>query len=364
MDTPGNHGTPGAGAQPGANDGAALRERFEAHERLASERRKKGIAIAVALFLAFFLFFSMAANMLLLVTAGATSSGGGVSRVREKEVVAGGRDKIAIIPLDGVIMTRKSSQSDSFDMVTRFAEHLRKASEDDQVKGVILAINSPGGSVTPSDIMYNEVVRFKKKHGKAKPVVTLMEDVTASGGYYVAAPSDWIVAHPTTICGSVGVYMGYMRLEKLFKKLGVEEEIIKSGSRKDMGSPFRELTPEEKAIVEGMVAVVFSRFKEIVAKGRGDKVKMERIADGRVFIGEQAKEVGLVDEIGYLEDAVAKMKSLTGNATLSAVRYSTRVSFIESMMHDLSRSGPPSVRELVDDNYGQLLYLWRPACIQ
>jgi protease-4 len=171
------------------------------------------------------------------------------------------------------------------------------------------------------------------------------------------------VAHPTSITGSIGVYMGYIRLENLFRKLGVDEEIIKSGGHKDMGSPFRELTEEERAILKGMVSIVFDRFKSIVLEGRGDKVNahLKVIADGRVFIGSQAKDVGLVDEIGYLDEAVAKISSLSGVQDPTVVRYSARVSILENLMNDLGGIRPPAISDLTKDPYCGLMYLWRPG---
>jgi protease-4 len=180
------------------------------------------------------------------------------------------------------------------------------------VKAIILRIDSPGGGVGPSQEIHREILKVKSK----KKVVTSMGSVAASGGYYIACASDLIVANPGTITGSIGVLMEFTNIEELFKKIGIKGVVLKSGEHKDIGSPFREMTPEEKKIIQGVIDNVHQQFIMAVAKGRKlDQAKVVEIADGRILTGEQAKQLGLVDQIGNLQDAidiVAKMVGIEG----------------------------------------------------
>jgi protease-4 len=210
-------------------------------------------------------------------------------------------DKIAVVEIKGVI-TESSS----------IIEEIRQYQEDDGVKAIVLRIDSPGGGVGASQEIYREISKVKMK----KKVVTSMGSVAASGGYYIACASDRIVANPGTITGSIGVLMEFTNIEELFKKIGIKGVVLKSGEHKDIGSPFREMTPEEKKIMQDVLDNVHQQFIEAVAKGRGlEREKVAQIADGRILTGEQAKQCGLVDEMGNLQDAidmVAKMVGIEG----------------------------------------------------
>jgi protease-4 len=214
-------------------------------------------------------------------------------------------DKIAIIEIKGVI-TQSSG----------IIEEINQYQEDEGVKAIILRIDSPGGGVGPSQEIHREILRAKLK----KKVVTSMGSVAASGGYYIACASDLIVANPGTITGSIGVLMEFTNIEELFKKIGIKGVVLKSGEHKDIGSPFREMTPEEKKIVQAVIDNVHQQFIEAVAKGRKmDQSKVAEIADGRILTGEQAKQIGLVDQLGNLQDAVditAKMVGIEGKPNL------------------------------------------------
>jgi protease-4 len=169
------------------------------------------------------------------------------------------------------------------------------------VKAIILRIDSPGGGVGPSQEIHREVSKAKKK----KKVVASMGSVAASGGYYIACASDAIIANPGTITGSIGVVMQFSNFEELLKKIGVKGVVLKSGEHKDIGSPLREMTPEEKKIMQGVLDDVHRQFIQAVAEGRNlDRAKVVQIADGRIFTGQQAKELGLVDQVGNLQDAI------------------------------------------------------------
>jgi protease-4 len=207
-------------------------------------------------------------------------------------------DKIAIVEIRGVI-TQSSG----------IIEEIHQYLEDEAVKAIILRIDSPGGGVGPSQEIYREVMKIKSK----KKVVTSMGSVAASGGYYVACASDLIVANPGTITGSIGVIMEFTNIEELFKKIGIKGVVVKSGELKDMGSPFREMTPEERRVIQGVIDNVHEQFIQAVADGRKlDRSKVAQIADGRILTGEQAKQLGLVDQIGNLEDAIDTTAKLVG----------------------------------------------------
>jgi protease-4 len=207
-------------------------------------------------------------------------------------------DKIAIVEIRGVI-----TQS------SEIIEEIHQYLEDEGVKAIILRIDSPGGGVGPSQEIYREIIKIKSK----KRVVTSMGSVAASGGYYVACASDLIVANPGTITGSIGVLMEFTNIEELFKKIGIKGVVVKSGELKDMGSPFREMTPEERRIIQGVIDNVHQQFIQAVADGRKlDRSKVAQIADGRILTGEQAKQLGLVDQIGNLEDAIDTTAKLAG----------------------------------------------------
>ncbi|MCJ7749067.1 MAG: signal peptide peptidase SppA [Desulfobacterales bacterium] len=214
-------------------------------------------------------------------------------------------DKIAIIEIRGVI-TQSSG----------IIEELNQYQEDEGVKAIILRIDSPGGGVGPAQEIHREILKVKSK----KKVVTSMGSVAASGGYYIACASDLIIANPGTITGSIGVIMEFANIEELFKKIGIKGVVLKSGEHKDIGSPFREMTPEEKKIIQGVIDNVHQQFVQAVAKGRKmEQEKVMQIADGRILTGEQAKQIGLVDQIGNLQDTidiVAKMAGIEGKPNI------------------------------------------------
>ncbi len=207
-------------------------------------------------------------------------------------------DKVAVLKISGII----TDPSD----INRYIEDL---AERDDVKAVVLRIDSPGGGVGPSQEIYREVIKLKEK----KKVVVSMGSVAASGGYYIASAAHRIVANPGTITGSIGVIIEFMNVEELLKKVGLKGYVIKSGRFKDIGSPLRKMSKEEKKFLQKLIDEVHSQFVEAVAKGRNLDVKeVRKIADGRIFTGAQAKRLGLVDELGNLADAVDLSGRLAG----------------------------------------------------
>ena len=216
-------------------------------------------------------------------------------------------DKIAVVEIQGVI-----TQS------SRVIEEIHQYLADEGVKAIILRIDSPGGGVGPSQEIYREVVKAKEK----KKIIASMGAVAASGGYYVACASDLIVANPGTITGSIGVIMQFSNFEDLLKKIGIKGVVLKSGEHKDIGSPFREMTPEEKKIMQETLDNVHQQFIQAVAKGRKlDRERVLPIADGRIMTGEQAQKLGLVDKLGNLQDAIDEATKLVGISGKPQVLY-------------------------------------------
>ena len=212
-----------------------------------------------------------------------------VSRMDDLPFARG--EKVGVIAVSGLI-------SDSEPTI----EQLKKFVKDDSVKAIVLRINSPGGGVAPSQEIYEEVKKARAK----KPILASMGALAASGGYYIACAAQKVYANPGTITGSIGVIMPFMNVKDLVEKIGLKGMTVKSGVFKDMGSPLRDMTPRERELLQGVVDNVHLQFVNAVADGRNlDREDVLRIADGRIFTGEQAKGLGLVDVLGNLEDAVS-----------------------------------------------------------
>ena len=233
--------------------------------------------------------------------------------LKEFVVEGEGEGKIALIYLKGVLVSqpRQGLIRTRPSQVQELVSALRLIEVDDEVKAVVIAIDSPGGTTTASDILYHEIMDFKQRTNKK--VVAAMFDVAASGGYYAALPADWIMAHPTTITGSVGVIFMRPKLTGLLDKVGVDMEITKSGEDKDMGSPFRPTTPEEADMFQAIIDDYAARFHMLVAKHRTlTPANMEIVKTARIFTANQAKKIGLIDQIGYIQDAFTKARQLSG----------------------------------------------------
>jgi protease-4 len=308
--------------------------------------------------------------LLALVTAGCISISlfPQTMPLREKTVQGTATDKILMMDISGVISEKGSSNplSESEDLVALIKEELTLAAEDSQIKSLLLRINSPGGTVTASDVIHHEINEFKSK--RKIPVVAVIMDVGASGGYYIAVAADRIIAHPTSVTGSVGVIMLRVNAEGLLQKIGVEAGAIKSGAKKDIGSPFRPMSEEERAIFQSMINGFQSRFLEVVTKGRkalpADQLKL--IADGRVLTGPQAVQLGLVDQIGYLDDGIAAAKQLAGLADARVVMYVRPGTYKNNIYSQapgtstLEALANLDIMGLVRGGTPQFLYLWMP----
>ena len=228
-------------------------------------------------------------------------------------------DQVAVIHVDGVIVGGRGQaglfgDGGGTDSIIR---QIQSARDDAAVRAVVIRINSPGGSAPASQEVGEEL---KKLRASGKVVVASMGDVAASGGYWIAALCDKIYANPGTITGSIGVYIPYANWQELFKKVGVSGEKIKSGPHKDMLSPERPMTDKERAIVQEMVDDLYEQFVAVVAEGRKmDPAKVRQLADGRIYTGRQARSLGLVDEMGTMEEAVrsaAKTAGISGKPVL------------------------------------------------
>jgi protease-4 len=207
-------------------------------------------------------------------------------------------EKVALVRVEGVIL-------DSKDIIDEIKDYVSDAS----IKAIVLRVNSPGGGVAPSQEIYEEVLKAKEK----KKVVVSMGSVAASGGYYIACPADMIVANAGTLTGSMGVIMEIPNIEGLMQKIGIENQVVKSGKYKDIASVFKTMSPEEKALLQEVLDDVHDQFIKAVSEGRGIAIEEVRLlADGRIFTGRMAKDVGLVDELGNLERAIKLAGELSG----------------------------------------------------
>jgi protease IV len=239
-------------------------------------RRRRVIAITLGLMLGVVAVFLVTIWALLRITEGTGLPGG---------------QKVAIVEIEGVIV-------DAEDVLRELKDHL----EDPSVRAVVVRINSPGGVVGPTQEVYAAIQRLQKAR---KPVVASLGAVAASGGYYIAAAADQIYANPGTLTGSIGVIMQLANVEGLFKKIGVEYVVVKAGRFKDAGNPGRPLSPEERRIMQTLLDDVHAQFIDAVAEGRHlERAEVVRFADGRIFSGQQAKELRMVDQLGGLEDAI------------------------------------------------------------
>ena len=243
----------------------------------------------------------LAGSVLVLILVALLGSIAWFSHLRGREAGLMFGDKVGVLEVKGVIGN-----------VQPTIEELAKFRKDGSVKAVVVRIESPGGGVSPSQELYQEIRRTVRE----KPVVVSMGSVAASGGYYIACAAQKIYANPGTITGSIGVILQFTNFEELLKKIGFRMEVVKSGPYKDVGNPGREMTAEEKAYLQDMVDNVHQQFVRDVARGRRMKVeKVREVADGRIFTGEQAMELGLVDELGNLKDAInaaAKIAAIEG----------------------------------------------------
>lgn len=269
----------------------------------------------------------------------------GGKTLQETKISGEGSDKILLIDISGTLSTSKESGIFSEpSLPARLKEELTKAEKDDHIKAIILRINTPGGTVTSSDILYHELLEFKQK--RKLPIITSIMDIGTSGGYYVAMASDYIIAHPSTITGSIGVIMVTLNAEGLLGKVGIKPAAIVSGPNKSMGSPFRAMKDEELAIFQDVIDRLYARFLTVVEEGRPEltKAQIRQLADGRIYTADIAKSKGLIDEIGYLDDAIEQAKENAKLTDAQVVTYTRKSA--DTHQNIYSHFEPPTVGPL------------------
>jgi protease-4 len=219
------------------------------------------------------------------------------------------------------------------------ADALRQAGQDTSVVAVVIEVNSPGGGVTASDEMHQSILDFREN--TSKPVVVSMGDTAASGGYYIATAADRIVANETTLTGSLGVIIPLNNFAEAAEKYGIRQVVIKSGKYKDMGSAFREMRPDEREIFQSIVNQEYAEFVDVISEGRGiPEERVREIADGRVYSGSQARDLGLVDSFGGLDEASATAGRLAGARDTTVVRYVQEPTLTETLLARLAPQEP------------------------
>jgi protease-4 len=281
----------------------------------------------------------------------------------QEQVLSGtGKDKVLLMDITGVITTEESSTMIGArrkpGMVAVVREQLDLARRDKSVKAVVIRINSPGGGVTASDILYHEIRKFRNETG-AK-IVAHFTDTGASGGYYAALAADRITAQPTTITGSIGVTMLRVDATGLMQKIGINAMHISSGPEKSMGSPFRTVTPEEKKIFQTMIDNLYDRFLALVVEGRKLTPEVARkLADGRIYTGPEAKDAGLVDGIGYIDDAFDQARTLAGLDQATIVTYARPGEYRPNMYSLNMNLFNLDLGELAEPGM-KFTYLWMP----
>jgi protease-4 len=292
----------------------------------------------------------------------------GTATIEEVELVKSrAKEKILLLDISGMIGTSMSQGlfDREGDLLSQVYYRLKKAAEDKMVKGVILRLDTPGGEVTASDIIYHEILNFKKRTGI--PVLALMMGLTASGGYYIASACDYLMAHPSTLTGSIGVISLFPNMEGLLDKVGIQVQVIKSGKLKDSGSIFRQMKPEEQKVFQTIIEEYHQTFEDIVYENRKNHLSredLEKITDGRVLTASQALEGKLIDEIGYFDTAletILDFASLPEAKVVSYTYFPKKKTNIYAM--SLKRGNPLenlSFQEVIQSLKSGFYYLWHP----
>ena len=273
-----------------------------------------------------------------------------------------GAAKAARIPVTGII-ARGGAEGFfriSMDRVESILRQIRAAQNNSAVQAIILEVDSPGGSITPTDEIYRALSDFRAS-AKNRKVVVLVQGMAASGGYYVAMASDWIIAEPTAFIGSISVIMQTLNWKVLSDKIGVQDVTIKSGKNKDMLNPFREVNPEQVAMLQSMVDSLHRYFVNIVRKGRAiEESSLEAMCDGRIFTAADAQQQHMIDQLGYWPDTVAKTAQLLGQPSIKVVRYEERSDFARWLAQLRGPSLNVTLPRWMTAEGPQFMYLWRP----
>lgn len=275
-------------------------------------------------------------------------------------------DRVAIIDISGTLLNAQEMGflSEGEHIVSLLVEKLDRAARDKRVKAVVLRINSPGGTVTASDILHSEIQRFRQRTGK--PIIAYFQDVAASGAYYLACATDEIIAERSCVTGSIGVILQMVDLSGTMAKLGISTDAITSGPYKDAGSPFRKMQPREREVFQGLVDDFYQQFVSIVAEGREKLSRKDvlALADGRVYTASQALENGLVDRVGTLREAIAAALGRAGIKTAHTVMYHRPMGWTPNIY----AQSPPTSGSTINlfnintalpwSNRPRLMYLW------
>lgn len=337
-------------------------------------RGNSGCLVAFAVIVTIGLGISVVMNMALLGKGGCTITRTGVhepAALSQRWVQGSGDTKIALIELSGVISNEVASGG-FLGIVQRPVERIRReldeAAKDESVKGVLFAVDSPGGTITASDEILQLFRRFKERAPK-KPVIVQMGGLCASGGYYVSSAADEIIAEPTTITGSIGVILQTFNFAQSIEMLKIENVTIKAGANKDLLNPFKPLNEEHLRILQSMIDHAYKQFVSVVAKGRKlSEDEVRQLADGRIYTADEALRLKLIDKIGYRDDAVEEAKRLTGGADVTLFRYTRPPSLLDAFSGDLETRTPEpqgaaalGVEALRSLATPRICYLWGAA---
>jgi len=325
----------------------------------------------VIVLLGMILFVSMMANLGLLLGLAIRGSGAvhvrleaedEYPKLREIWSYGHGSVKAVRIPVTGIIMRENEGGFFrlSMDRVESILRQIRAAQNDNTVKAIILEVDSPGGSITPTDEIYQALNTFRAS-AKGRKVVVLMQGVAASGGYFIAMASDWIIAEPTAFIGSISVIIQTLNWKGLSDKIGIRDVTVKSGKNKDLLNPFQEVNPEQVAILQAMVDSLHQFFVNIVKKSRPiEDSDLQDMCDGRVFTATDAKQRHMIDQLGYWSDAMAKTAQLLGQPSIKIIRYEERTDFSRWLAQLRSPPLNVSLPRWMNAEGPQLMYLWHP----
>ena len=295
--------------------------------------------------------------------SGGSSTAGPVTW--DEQYISGeGDQKIAVLPVVGVIGDEGGGVLSAGGGATpeTLNSQLMQAADDPGVRAIVLEVNSPGGGVVASDQMYRDILDFKVE--SKKPVVVAMGDTAASGGYYISMAADHIVANPSTLTGSLGVILSYLNYEEAARKLGLEEVVIKSGPYKDIGSPTRDLTPQERRILQSLINDSYNQFVDVIEAGRKmPEQRVRQLANGTIYSGKQADELGLVDSLGDLDNAAEEARRRANLSEATVVRYEQDPGLFDLLSARLQPQKPQAVAVLEAvgvDTTPRLEYVYRP----
>jgi protease-4 len=342
------------------------------HETKKKERRPLG-CLALALIAAGVTVLLAIAAVFLIAAFSKHLSGGRTHHYVASAKLEGGEDEVPVlqevwssgaatgtkvvrIALSGMILLNDDGWMEDASSATAALRAIQRATRDTSVQGIILEVDSGGGGITASDMIYQALQEFKKARPGRK-IVTLMGDIAASGAYYISLPSDLIVAHPTTITGSIGVIMQTYNIRELAAKLGIRDETFKSGANKDLLNPFHDITPEQRAMMQGVIDTLHNRFVKLVAAARKlDEAEVRKLADGRIFVADEALAQKLVDRIGYRADAEQEMCEQLKVEKINVVRYAEDVSWLDLL--GARRGLGVSLQSFLKPRETRLMYRW------